>query len=671
MSNNDPQASAAHPAHSNADTAAASNAHAADSAHAAAPSLILGTAGHIDHGKSSLVKALTGTDPDRLAEEKRRGITIELGFAQITLPSGRTMGVVDVPGHEKFVRHMVAGATGVDVALLVIAADDGIMPQTVEHMAVLQVLGVRTAVVAMTKIDLVDEEWCAFMQDEITTRLADTPFADAPVIGVSSRTGEGLDELRQALDAACRHATHTKADGAARMPVDRVFTVKGFGTVVTGTLWSGTLSEGDALRVLPSNLDTRVRSVQMHGNSCQEATAGNRVAVSLVGLSTDDIRPGDFLCASDELSTSDRFDAALTYLDPFGRSIPLKTGTRVHVAHGTREVLGRVLLMDGVELLAPRNRAFAQIRLEEPLPLSYRDQFVVRSYSPTHVIGGGTVLSPHPRRRTNLKPEEHILLQALDKGDIEAALRAHLDLATLPENAHEIARACGLDDALVEAALEQIGTSAPVVTLSSKTTLYVRKPLLQKLLSGIEQALLRFHADNPQATGIAKEALRKTVAPAATPDCWDALLDEAARRNVIVLSDGQVSHPKAGAGARAAEQEAAKALEEALAQAGTTPPDLDEVAGKLGLDPALVRRAATTLSREGRIVRVEPTRFYAASAIESLKEAVARHISEHGPATAADLKDAMGTTRKFAMPLLEYLDGIGFTRRDGDVRVLV
>lgn len=245
---------------------------------AAQASLVLGTAGHIDHGKSSLVQALTGTNPDRLAEEKRRGITIELGFAQLALPSGRTMGVVDVPGHEKFVRHMVAGASGVDVALVAIAADDGIMPQTVEHLAVLELLGVRACVVALTKIDLVDEEWRAFVSDEIAGRLAHGPFADAAIIGVSSRTGEGLDDLRRAIDSLAAQAERTKANGDARLPVDRVFTVRGFGTVVTGTLWSGVLSEGDEVRILPSGASARVRSIQTHGANAASVGAGNRVA---------------------------------------------------------------------------------------------------------------------------------------------------------------------------------------------------------------------------------------------------------------------------------------------------------------------------------------------------------------------------------------------------------
>nr|WP_216662540.1 selenocysteine-specific translation elongation factor [Adlercreutzia sp. ZJ473] len=630
--------------------------------------MILGTAGHIDHGKSSLVRALTGTDPDRLAEEKRRGITIELGFAQLKLPSGRTMGVVDVPGHEKFVRHMVAGATGVDVALLVVAADDGVMPQTVEHMAVLEILGVRTAVVALTKIDLVDEEWRAFMEDEVRSHLAGGPFASASVIGVSSRTGEGLDELRAALDEACRHAQRTKGTGSARLPVDRVFTVKGFGTVVTGTLWSGTLAEGDALCILPSGRSTRVRSVQMHGTACEQAAAGNRVAASLAGLSIDDVRPGDFLCAPQAASTSDRFDAAFTYLDPFAFGRPFKTGARVHVAHGTREVLGRVLLMDDAESLGSGEHTFAQVRLEEPLPVAYGDQFVVRSYSPVHVIGGGTVISPHPRRRTNLAPEEHTLLEALAEGDVDAAVKAHLKLAALPETAEEIARACGLDEVPVRASLTRLHEAESVAVLGTR---YALGALVQKTLARMEQTLLNFHTANPQATGLSKEALRQQVTPAADAGCFGALLDEAVRRGIAAHAGGEVSHPRAGAGARAAEKRAADALEQALVKAGVTPPALEDIVSDLGIDLTIARKAATALEREGRIVRVDASRYYATCAIERCREAIVAHINAHGPSTAADLKEAMGISRKFAMPLLELFDNTGVTRRTGDLRALV
>lgn len=636
----------------------------------AQPSLILGTAGHIDHGKSSLVRALTGTDPDRLAEEKRRGITIELGFAQLTLPSGRALGVVDVPGHERFVRSMVAGATGVDVALLAVAADDGIMPQTVEHLAVLELLGVRSLVVALTKIDLADEEWRAFAAEEVAARLAGGPYADAPVVGVSSRTGEGLDELRAALDAAAAAAQRTKLDGPARMPVDRVFTVKGFGTVATGTLWSGTVAEGNVLAILPAGACGRVRSVQNHGRAVAEAAAGNRVAVSLAGVSTDGVRPGDFLVAPGSCEVTDRFDAAFSHLDPLASGKPLKSGARVRVAHGTREVLGRILLMDGQDALAPGGRALAQLRLEEPLPVAYRDRFIVRSYSPVHVIGGGTVLIAHPRRRTGLKAEERELLGALEEGDARGAVRAHLGIAALPETLAQVARATGLGEALAGDALRQLAGEGAVAVLGAREPLYARPSLLQRLTSAIERALMDFHGADPQATGMAKDALRQAAAPQAAPAVFDALLEEAERRGAAVRSAGEVSHPRAGAGARRAEAEAADQLSAALASAGGTPPTLAEFCAASGMEPGRARKAAAALERDGRAVRIDSERFYDAAVLEGLARVVADAIRERGPATAADLKDAMGVSRKYAMPLLELFDARGLTRREGDLRVL-
>lgn len=637
----------------------------------AQPSLILGTAGHIDHGKSSLVRALTGTDPDRLAEEKRRGITIELGFAQLELPSGRALGVVDVPGHERFVRSMVAGATGVDVALLVVAADDGVMPQTVEHLAVLELLGVRTLVVALTKVDLVDDEWREFVAGEVAARLEGGPYAGAPIVGVSSRTGEGLDELRAAIDEAAARAERTKLDGPARLPVDRVFTVRGFGTVATGTLWSGTVAEGDPLVVLPAGLATRVRSIQMHGHDAAEAAAGHRVAVSLAGLSTDEVRPGDLLAAPGAVEPTDRFDAELTYRDPFALGKPLKTGARVHVAHGTREVLGRVLLMDGREALAPGETALAQLRLEEPLPVAYRDRFIVRSYSPVHVIGGGTVLAAHPRRRTNLKDEERLLLGALGEGDVDGAVGAHLGLAALPEPLAEVAAAAGLDEATTAAALGRLADEGAVAVLEGREPLYARPALIQKAVAAVERALTGFHAADPRATGMAKDALRQAAAPAAAPAVFDALLDEAVRRGAAVRSGGEVSHPKAGAGARMAEAEAADQLSAALAAAAGMPPTLPEFCEQSGMAMPQARKAAAALERDGRAVRIDSERFYDAAVVEGYRQLVAGLIRERGPATAADLKDAMGITRKYAMPLLERFDAEGLTRREGDLRVLV
>ncbi|MBQ9067814.1 MAG: selenocysteine-specific translation elongation factor, partial [Eggerthellaceae bacterium] len=361
------------------------------------PNLVLGTAGHIDHGKSSLVMALTGTDPDRLSEEKKRGITIELGFARLDLGDGRSMGVVDVPGHEKFVRQMIAGATGIDVALLVIAADDGIMPQTLEHIAVLQTLGVPTCVVALTKIDLVDADWAALAEEEVRAFLSNTSYANAPIVPVSSRTGEGVEEVRAALAEASKHATALHRSSALRQPVDRVFTIKGAGTVITGTLWSGTAHVGDSVEILPSRRTSRIRSIQMHDQPVEEAPAGNRVALNLVDVKTDEVSPGDFLATPGLIEPTIAFDAQFTYLDTAKSGKLLESGVRMHVAHGTKEVLGRVLFANGQESLEPGQSAFAQIRLEEELPVSLGDRFIVRTYSPVVVAGGGQVLMAHPR----------------------------------------------------------------------------------------------------------------------------------------------------------------------------------------------------------------------------------------------------------------------------------
>ena len=496
--------------------------------------LVLGTAGHIDHGKSSLGLALTGTDPDRLAEEKQRGITIELGFARLALPDGTVLGVVDVPGHERFVRQMIAGSTGIDLALLCIAADDGIMPQTEEHLAVLELLGIRTCVVALTKTDLVDEEWALFMADEVRGRLAGTPFADADIVPVSSRTGAGLPELQEALTRAARTTRRAKAGSRLRLPVDRVFSIKGAGTVVTGTLWSGSARTGDEVEVLPSGLRTRVRSVQVHGEPVDRADAGHRVALNLNAVSTDEVRPGDFLAAPGAASATDRFDAHLAFL-----GVPCATCTR--------EVTGRVLLMDGRPSLGVGERAYAQIRLDEPLPVAWRDRFVVRSYSPVHVVGGGEVLRARPRRTTTLAPGALELLDALCEGD-EAAV-AHAAFAL---------------------------TAAPVT--------------------------------------------------------------------------------------------AAEQLRETLAAAAGAPPSTGELIASSGLDSSLVHRALGSLEKQGLVRRIGADFYFDVSALAAFEQAVRARLVD-GPATAAELKDAMGTSRKYAIPLLEYFDSQAVTRREGDTRV--
>lgn len=632
---------------------------------------ILGTAGHIDHGKSSLIKALTGTDPDRLKEEKKRGITIELGFAQLDLGNGVSMGVVDVPGHERFVRQMIAGASGIDCALLCIAADDGIMPQTREHIAILELLAIPRLVVAITKSDLVDSDWLSFVSDEIRSFLATTPYANAPLIATSSETGEGLDELKAELRSTFSELTLSKETGVFRLPIDRVFTIKGSGTVITGTLWSGSIKPDEEVEILPYESTARVRSVQVHGKTVDEALAGNRVAINLNAVKTSDLKPGDFLVAPGSLRPTDRFDAYVTFVDTAQRGKPLKSGTRVHVAHGTREVIGRILFMNGQDELKQEQACFAQIRLEEPLPVSLQDRFIIRSYSPVHVIGGGTILRAHPKRRTNLNDNETTLLEALHESDNEKALMAAIALQDFPATADELSDFTGIDLGFVEQIIDsKLDTSVETLKTQGQPTYYATKQTISKLLAAIENRLIAFHAQNPHDAGIAKAELRNSIDEHISTECFDVMLDKAAQEGKAQLVDGKVSHPKASAGAQQAEDQAIQKLLRLLSDAGVTPPTLKELFKSAELDSSLAYRALGKLEQEGLVRRITTDICFESSALEQLQEKMSEYLRKTGQATAAELKDAMETSRKYAIPLLEYFDNQGITKREGDKRRL-
>lgn len=636
------------------------------------PDLILGTAGHIDHGKSALVLALTGTDPDRLAEEKQRGITIKLGFAQLELPNGRTMGVVDVPGHERFVRQMISGATGVDVALLVIAADDGIMPQTIEHLAVLQTLDIRACVVALTKADLVEDDWLEFVTGDVADFLAGTPYADAAIVPVSSKTGAGLDQLKQAIQQACEGTQRVIQGTAARMPIDRVFTIKGAGTVVTGTLWSGAVSPGDTLEVQPGGVSYRVRSVQIHNTPEDVAQAGNRVALNLADASTSDVETGDFLCTPGSTHLTDCFDCAFTFLDTAKRNKPLETGVRMHIAHGTREVIGRVLFCDGAGKLASGQTAYAQIRLEDPLPLRSGDRFVVRTYSPVQVAGGGQVLLAHPRRRTNLNDVMRSLLDALRDGEFEQAVLLAVAVQNMPVTAARLAAFIGEDAQAIGVMLEKHADSATIVRLgaSGDEAFYTTGPVLQKLAGAIDRALIRFHSDNPAEVGMAKEALRRKCFPNMSGACFDALVVHLATSGAVVARDGLVGHPSAQGSAQRVLDNAADALAALLSEQGMTPEAITYLGKHAGLNAQMTGKAMSALVESGRAYKVAADLYFDADVVERAKQAVEAHLSAGKSGTAAALKEAMGTSRKFAMPLLEKFDAEGFTKRVGDERVL-
>lgn len=628
------------------------------------PSLVLGTAGHIDHGKSTLVKALTGVDPDRLAEEKERGITIELGFAQLTLPSGRTMGVVDVPGHERFVRQMVAGATGIDVVVLVVAADDGVMPQTREHLAIIDLLGIPRGIVAITKADLADADWLELVAADVRELLAGTSIDGAPIVPVSARSGAGIPELLATIDAVAEDAEARHSNLPLRLPVDRVFTIAGAGTVVTGTLWSGVAKRDDQVELMPSGKRGRIRSVQMHGAQAEKAVAGNRVALNIAGLDTDEISRGDIVTEPGTLTVTDRFDARFTYLATEEK--PFVSGTRVHVHHGTREVLGRVLLMDA-EALQPGQSGLAQVRLEEPLSPRYNDRFIVRSYSPMWTIGGGVVLDVLPPRRTTLKVHERELLDALVSHDLSGAALGLLASRAIPMTSAQVAAAIGVPraqvaDDLNRAKLERLKVGGE--------TYFVTAEAQDALLEAAERELLAYHDADARATGLAVGALRDRVDRRLEPKVFDAMLEIAVAQERIVLVGGEARHPRAASTALAAESDATEKLLALLRSQGLAPLATAELAAEAGVDPGLARKVLGRLASEGQLLRLGPDLHFDAQAVAEAREKVVGHIREHGPILTKDARDLVGSSRKYILPLLEYFDQQGITKREGDVRVL-
>lgn len=631
------------------------------------PTLVLGTAGHIDHGKSSLIKALTGTDPDRLKEEKDRGITIELGFARLELPSGRSLGVVDVPGHEKFVRQMVAGATGVDVVLLVVAADDGVMPQTREHLAIVDLLGIRKGVVALTKADLVDSDWIELVKADVEALLTGTGIDSAPIVPVSSKSGAGLSDLLATLDEVATEAPVRQAKLPMRLPVDRVFTIAGAGTVVTGTMWSGTAVKDDPIEIYPSGVTGRVRGVQVHGAAVEKAHAGQRVAMNVAGVERDQIARGDVIAEPGTLTVTDRFDARFTYLGTPGDDRPFESGTRVHVHHGTREVLGRVLLVER-ESLRPGESSLAQVRLEEPLAPRYEDRFIVRSYSPVYTIGGGVVLDTLPPRRTTLKPHERELLEALLAHDLSSASVGLLASRGLPMTSAEVAAALGVQrarvaDELNRAKLERLKVAGE--------TAFVTPEALDSLVAGVERELLAFHDAEPTASGIATAALRDRVERRLSAKAFDAVLETAADRGVAVADKGVVRHPKAAVSALAAEQDAEKALLPLIERQGLAPSTVNELVAQAGIDQGVARRVLGRLVNDGRVVRVAADMHFSPGAIAGARDRLEAFLkAQPEGATSAQLKEPLGVSRKYAIPLLEYFDAQGLTRREGDLRVL-
>jgi len=620
---------------------------------------VIGTAGHIDHGKTALVKALTGVDTDRWEEEKRRGITIDLGFAPLPLGDDVQASVVDVPGHEGFVRNMLAGATGIDVALLVIAADEGIMPQTEEHLAIVELLGVRRGIPVITKRDLVDAEWLELVQGEVATRLAASRIRWERAVAVSALTGEGLDELRSALGRVAADLVERPAADLFRLPIDRVFAVAGAGTVVTGSTWSGGVAVGESVRLLPLGRDARVRSIEVHGESAARAVPGRRTALALVGVDKSELARGDVAVTGPGWHATGMLDASVELLP--GAHKPLASRTRVRVHLGTAEILARVVQ---TRAIGPGETGQARLLLETPLVARGGDRFVLRSFSPVTTIGGGVVLDPFPPQRTRLRRRrivpDQTPAQRLEALVVEAGLAG---VAT-----ETLAVRLGVAPRRVTTVIADVGDGL----LMLDETL-VASAAVTAEAARLAEVLRRHHKEHPLDPGMSLQALRAGVGGGAASSpppaaVVDAVLAQGVRgrKLEIVESVARVPgwRPAFDARSSGARDQVARRVAEAKWQV----PTVAELERELPNAP--VRAVLAHLAREGVVEQMDQERYAAAPALAEFRAALEATLTELGSATPAELRDRLGLTRKYLIPLLEWADRRGVTRRTGDARVL-
>ena len=641
-------------------------------------SIIIGTAGHIDHGKTALVKALTGIDADRLDEEKRRGITIDLGFAHMNLPGSNGellhLGFVDVPGHERFVRNMLAGVGGIDLVLLVIAADESIKPQTREHFDILQLLGVKRGITVLTKSDAVDAETLDVVRLEVEEFLRGT-FLDNPksldnsksldnpksIIPVSSLTGAGLDDLKRAIISAAAEVPLRDSHALARLPIDRVFTMKGFGTIVTGTLVAGTVHREEELEVFPSGRRVRVRGVQVHGQAADAAIAGQRTALNLAGASTEDLSRGMTLAPVETFATTRRVDVRLSLLSSAPRA--LKPRTRVHFHSNTMETVAEIAL-HAAKQLAPGAQAFARLKLPEAALLLPGDRFIIRQFSPVITIGGGVVLDASPIPRLS---GHESFLQVLAGGDVESSLTARI-----ARRGHagivrsQLIAETGWTGNFIETRLVHPMKEGQVLRVGDR---FVNAAAVSGLQNSILSTVEGFHKKNSLVAGIAREALREQVK--ASPEVFAASLDLLARERKIEVAGDLVRLPGQGVMLKDEEAESKKKIEDAFAAAGLKVPALHEVIAGLKVDKARAQKIVTLLLRDKLLIKISDELVFHRGALEELRRLVAAQKAKSAKMDVAKFKELTGVSRKYAIPLLEYLDRERVTRRVGDAREIL
>lgn len=622
--------------------------------------IIIGTAGHVDHGKTALIKALTGIETDRIKEEKKRGITIELGFAYLDLPDGEKAGIIDVPGHEKFVKNMLAGAGGIDLALLVVAADEGFMPQTREHLGILSLLNISEGIIVVTKKDMVDEDWLEIVCDEVRQEVQGTFLENAQIIPVSSYTGEGIEQLRQAIFTMIDQKTQIKnLDVPFRIPVDRIFSVEGFGTVITGTLIEGTMKVGDPVTVYPSRIESRIRNLQVHSQDVQEAYAGQRVAVNLAGLKKTDLNKGDVIAVPDSMHTTMMIDIHLTVLKDCDREI--RNATRLHLYHGARDILCKIVLLD-CDSVGAGESCYAQLRLEEEIAVKTGDRFVLRFYSPVETIGGGVILDSNPfkHKRNDATVLESLKLKegGSDREKISAALR---DYSARFETLDFLQIQTGIPKEQFDQQINKLIKDKVAFRVSDNVVIHT--DYLNRLKDSAVKLLESYHKENPLREGMKKDEFRNKLIKYEDISVVDKITDSLVNRkvlkyvnNCVALADFEVQQDNN-------QQE----IENAFLQGGFSPESPDQIAARF---PKVknFKQVLESLVNTGKLVRVEEKILLHADYYNKALTLAKEHVDQNGQITLAEMRDLMGASRKFAVAVLEYWDKRGITKKVGDAR---
>lgn len=615
--------------------------------------IVIGTAGHVDHGKTSLIKAMTGVDCDRLKEEKQRGLTIELGFTSLDLPSGEKVGMVDVPGHVRFIRHMLSGASGIDLVMLVVAADEGVMPQTVEHIQICSLLGIQRGVIVLTKIDMVDDDLLDLAYSDIRDFMSRTFLKDAPIVAVSSVSGKGIDELKRVLDEQIRLLEERRITGIPILPVDRVFTIKGFGTVATGTMKQGVFEEDQEVDVQPAGRRARVRNIQVHGQETDRALAGMRTAINLQGFSREDIDRGQWIVPADVFKTTRLMDARLDLLDK-----PRKGEVKIHF--GTAELTGEmsVHIVDELDV--------ARIRLKEPVIATFNDRFIIRSISPSRTLAGGTVLNPSPQRRFS----EEIVRDLLSSEKIRQVAGIIKDAGVRGISKRDLAAVFADGGSSMDRVIGDLLSSGQVIRFDPNNDLYVFEAYARSLKELMLKKVEEYHAGHASSPGIPREHLRSSLKGSVDPKLFHKILTDLMKKGEIEEIGPDIRKKGFSPSLGDAMGSVGEKVYQMLSRSGFEPPRVQELAERLSIDPKQMEEVMGFLTRQGKLIKIKDDVYATDAMVSRLKDKVREFITKNASLAPADMKLIVGVSRKYAIPYLEYLDRIRFTVRVENVRKL-